>query len=273
MNQVGERQTFRIPGAEQWTMTSRSGRNYRIMLWTPDTEAPQGGFPVIYMLDANACFGAMTEAVRMHSRGPHRLETAVVVGIGYETDQPFATERRFYDYTIQATAEELPERKIDVPWPETGGAEPFLAFIEEELKPKIEREIPIDRQRQALFGHSLGGWFTLYTLFKRSQAFQVYAAGSPSIWWKNHDLLAVAKRWLSDRELADTQAEIPLRVFLGVGSLEKPHMVQDAKVMSELLASGIAGLNTEYCLYEDETHLSVIFPFIVRVVRNFLKPM
>ncbi|WP_178022473.1 alpha/beta hydrolase [uncultured Paenibacillus sp.] len=273
MSQVGKRQPFRIPGAEQWTMTSRSGRNYRIMLWKPDTEAPEGGFPVIYMLDANACFGAMTEAVRMHARGPHRLETAVVVGIGYEGDQPFATEHRFYDYTIQAAADELPERKMDAPWPETGGADYFLRFIEEELKPAIEREVPIDRQRQALFGHSLGGWFTLYTLFMRTRAFQVYAAGSPSIWWKNHYLLPVAKRWLNDRELLNAQAEIPLRIFLGIGGLEKPHMVQDAKVMSELLASGIAGLNPEIYQYEEETHLSVIFPFIVRVVRNFLNPM
>lgn len=273
MNQVGVKQPFRIPGAEQWTMTSRLGRDYRIMLWKPDTKAPEGGFPVIYMLDANACFGAMTEAVRMHSRGPHRLETAVVVGIGYEGDQPFATERRFYDYTIHAAADELPERKIDAPWPETGGAEHFLKFIEEELKPAIEREVPIDRQRQALFGHSLGGWFTLYALFMRPYVFQAYAAGSPSIWWKNHYLLPIAKRWLNDQEFTASQVNAPLRLFVGVGSLEKPHMVQDAKGLSELLGNGSPDVNSEFYLYEEETHLSVIFPFITRVVRNLLKPI
>ncbi|CAM4473953.1 alpha/beta hydrolase-fold protein [Paenibacillus phoenicis] len=273
MNQVGKKQPFGIPGAEQWTMTSRFGRDYRIMMWKPDTEVPEGGFPVIYMLDANACFGAMTEAVRMHSRGPHRLETTVVVGIGYEGEQPFATERRFYDYTIQAAADELPERKIDAPWPETGGAEHFLKFIEEELKPAIEREVPINQQRQTLFGHSLGGWFALYTLFMKPDAFQVYAAGSPSIWWKNHYLLPVAKRWLTDRELTKPEEKSPLTIFLGVGSLEKPHMIQDAKALSELLRNSRSDMNSEFYLYEEETHLSVIFPFITRVIRNILKPI
>lgn len=73
------------------------------------------------------------------------------------------------------------------------GAEQFLAFIEEELKPLIEREVPIDRTRQTLFGHSLGGWLVLYTLFTRSRAFQYYAAGSPSIWWKNRCIVPVAE--------------------------------------------------------------------------------
>ncbi|MFL0555351.1 alpha/beta hydrolase [Paenibacillus barengoltzii] len=273
MNQVGKKQPFGIPGAEQWTMTSRFGRDYRIMMWKPDTEVPEGGFPVIYMLDANACFGAMTEAVRMHSRGPHRLETTVVVGIGYEGEQPFATERRFYDYTIQAAADELPERKIDAPWPETGGAEHFLKFIEEELKPAIEREVPINQQRQTLFGHSLGGWFALYTLFMKPDAFQVYAAGSPSIWWKNHYLLPVAKRWLSDREFTQTQPQSPLTIFFGVGSLEKPHMIQDAKALSEFLGNGSPDLDSKFYLYEEETHLSVIFPFISRIIRSILKPL
>lgn len=270
MKQVGDKRPFRIPGAEQWNMTSSRGQEYRIMLWRPDTAAPEGGFPVIYMLDANACFGAMAEAVRMHAWGPHRLEAAIVVGIGYDTARPFETDRRFYDFTIHAAEDELPERKIAAPWPATGGAEPFLDFIEEELKPLIERELPINRSRQTLFGHSLGGWLALYTMFTRPHAFQFYAAGSPSIWWKNHYLVPVANQSVLRWEKEGLPAFAGL--YLGVGGLEKPYMVTDAEAMYELLsAAGLPGFNVKHYCYEGETHLSVIFPFIVRVIRGILK--
>lgn len=251
-------------------MTSQLGNTYRIMLWKPDAPAPEEGYPVIYMLDANACFGAMAEAVRMHARGPHRLEAAVVVGIGYDTDQPFDTDRRFYDYTIQANKDELPERKIAVPWPESGGAEQFLDFIENEVKPSIEQELPINRQRQTLFGHSLGGWFTLYTMFTHSQAFQIYAAGSPSVWWKNNHIVPLAKRIVKSWK-DDEQMKQQIGLLLGVGSLEKPTMVEGAKEMYELVAqAGIPGLRAEHCCFVGENHLSVIYPFIVRTVRFIL---
>ncbi|MCM3698936.1 alpha/beta hydrolase [Paenibacillus macerans] len=284
MDYLLKKQPFHIPGAEQWTITSRGGRGYRIMLWKPDEPAPAGGFPVIYLLDANACFGAMAEAVRMHARGPHRLEGSVVVGIGYETDQPFDTDARFYDFTIHAAADELPERPIAAPWPETGGAEQFLAFIEDELKPLIEREVPINRARQTLFGHSLGGWFVLYTLFARPWAFQHYAAGSPSIWWKNRYIVPVAeqavRQWREAGPAADagfaldSAGEKPaIRLYLGIGSEEKPHMLEDAKAMFERLkAAAIPGFHVSYTCFAEESHLSVLFPFIVRVIRSTLTP-
>lgn len=284
MDYTLEKQPFRIPGAEQWKLTSSGGRDYCIMLWKPDEPAPAGGFPVIYLLDANACFGTMAEAVRMHARGPHRLEASVVVGIGYETDQPFDTDARFYDFTIHAAEDELPERPIVAPWPETGGAEQFLAFIEEELKPLIERKAPINRARQTLFGHSLGGWFVLYTLFTRPWAFQHYAAGSPSIWWKNRYIMPVVEQLVwqwreagsvaDDRSAADSAGAQPSTgLYLGVGSLEKPHMIEDAKAMFERLnAAGIRGFHVSYTCFAEESHLSVLFPFIVRVIRSTLKP-
>jgi hypothetical protein len=113
------------------------------------------------MLDANSAFGAMAETVRMLGQGPHKVGPAVVVGIGYETDRPLETDRRFYDYTVRAGAEELPPRKDGTPWPATGGADEFLDFLENELRPAIEREVPINRSRQTLIGHSLPIDFSL----------------------------------------------------------------------------------------------------------------
>jgi predicted alpha/beta superfamily hydrolase len=65
----------------------------------------------------------------------------------------------------------------------TGGNDAFLSFIIDELKPAIAKATQVDPGRQALFGHSLGGLFVLHALFSRSDAFDTFIAGSPSIWW------------------------------------------------------------------------------------------
>ncbi|MGG1312037.1 alpha/beta hydrolase [Cohnella laeviribosi] len=272
MEQKLKRSAFTIPGTEQWTLKSRRGAEYRIMVFKPESAPPAEGYPVIYMLDANSAFGAMAETVRMLGQGPHKVGPAVVVGIGYETDRPLETDRRFYDYTVRAGADELPPRPNGSAWPETGGADRFLDFIEEELKPLIERELPVDRSRQTLFGHSLGGFFVLYTFFTRREAFQTYAAGSPSTWWKNRYLVSHADR------LAASAAETPPErapqtgLFIGVGSLEKPHMIEDARDLYERLsAAGVPGLRLEYRCLEEENHLSVIYPLLGRAVRFALE--
>lgn len=264
MNIDGERSPFVISGAEQWKLTSRMGNGYRMMVWTPEGAAPAAGFPVIYLLDANATFGTMVETVRLLSMGPYQIEPSIVVGIGYETDKPLHTQRRFYDYTVFASDDELPPRKDDSPWPLTGGAEHFLLFIEHELKPLIERIYPVNKSRQTLFGHSLGGLFVLYTLFMKGDAFQNYVAGSPSIWWKNEHIVPYAER------LKEAAQVSPLRssLYIGIGSQEKPHMVRDAKLMYEhLSAADIPGFNVEYHCFEDEGHLSIIAPLIGRALR------
>ncbi|MDY0395251.1 alpha/beta hydrolase-fold protein [Virgibacillus halophilus] len=159
---------FHIPNAMQWTMENNQGEPYRMMMWVPDTEAPPNGFPVYYLLDANAIFATVTETIRVQSSGPRKLEPAVVVGIGYDSDKPIVTERRFKDYTLPASPEELRKRKNGMAWPENGGIEEFLDFIEGKVKPEVARLTSINRYRQAIFGHSLGGFFgALYIIYQK----------------------------------------------------------------------------------------------------------
>lgn len=264
MNKSKYPDNFTIPGAKQWRLTSSSGSEYRIMIWVPDTPAPEDGYPILYMLDGNAAFGMMVETVRLLSRGPYRIEPSIVVGIGYDTDEPLHTERRFYDYTIHASDDELPARKVHSPWPLTGGIESFLLFIEQELKPLIEDKYNVNRRKQTLFGHSLGGFFVLYTLFMKHDVFQYYVAGSPSIWWKQGYIIPYAERLIE----AGQQHSLHASLYLGVGSLEKPHMINDAKLMYERLTqAAVPGFQVQFHCFEDEGHLSIIPSLISRAVR------
>ncbi|WP_423748908.1 alpha/beta hydrolase [Caldibacillus debilis] len=266
--EVGIREVT-IPGTEQRVMYSRDGkREYRIFLAKPDGDPPPSGFPVIYLLDANAVFGTMVEAVRVQARRPEKTGVfpAVVVGIGYPTEMPFAPAR-FYDFTLPVPAAELPPGPDGAAWPELGGAEAFLAFIEEELKPEIESELPIDSGRRTLFGHSLGGLFALHVLFTRPAAFRTYIAGSPSIHWNERPLREAERQFVSRLE----RETLNIDLLLAAGELEKSHPSRinaNARELAERLSPlAGCGLHVEFKEFEGEGHVSVLPALISRAVR------
>lgn len=272
---AAEEQPFRIPGTKQWTVhAGRSGAEYRIFVYVPETPPPPGGYPVLYALDGNAVFGSLAETMRLQSRPPHGYEPGVIIGIGYPAAGPLVADRRMYDYTEPADPAKLPVRPDRSSWPAIGGAEAFLAFIEGELKPLVERHIPIDRSRQALFGHSLGGWFALYVLAQRPEAFTHYAAGSPSIWWNGSSLLARLPLSLS-RHLAEQGegADLPpVSLYIGIGSEEKPAMLAEAEHLAARLEPLRGpGFTLTYRRFEGEGHLSVLPPLFSGLLRFWLK--
>lgn len=259
---------FNIPGTCTWEVQSKNtGRSYRIFIAEPVGPPPEAGYPVLYTLDANASFGTLAEAIRLQSRRPHGISPAVIVGIGYDSKDPIVTKERFYDYTVHADETELPARPDGSSWPETGGVEDFLTFIEEELKPKVEENYTIDRSKQALFGHSLGGFLVLYSLFTRPGSFGRYIAASPSIWWKNHVLYQIWNDCKEQIVKKGTSTEL----FIGVGSEEKPSMVKDAKALYEILKADSQGLYSTLYEVEGEGHVSLLPSLISPMLRFVTK--
>ncbi len=180
-----------LPDAEWFDLAPEGGgKAWRIFLARPRGTAPAGGFPAVFMLDANAGFATFTEVMRRGAVRPQAtgICEAVIVGIGYpEGDDHRA--RRSFDYTAGpgeegGRADERADERA------TGGRDAFLAFIEGTLKPRIAREVAVDPARQTLFGHSLAGWFTLDVMARDGHAFRSHVAVSPSIWWDEARLVA-----------------------------------------------------------------------------------
>ncbi|MEK8129136.1 alpha/beta hydrolase [Paenibacillus filicis] len=272
-NDIARRRKVELPGAEQWIMHSRAeNRKYQIMVAKPAEEPPSSGYPVIYVLDANSVFATMVEAIRLQGRRPDKTGVlpAIIVGIGYETEAPFS-EDRYYDLTPEPTT--VYHQKPDgTPLPEQGGAAAFLAFIEQELKPLIEREFQIDRSRQTLFGHSLGGLFVLYALFMKPDAFRSYIAGSPSIHWNESLLLEQERQFKARLE----QEPTAIQLLLGAGELEKSHIARindNARELAGRLSTlSSRGVDVEYKEFEGEGHVSVLPVLISRTLRLVLRP-
>ncbi|WP_278362020.1 alpha/beta hydrolase [Stutzerimonas kunmingensis] len=165
-------QPIQLPHSSQRDLHSqRTGKDYRIFVSEPRHAPPPGGYPVLYVLDGNALFpGLAIQAQALEDRpDPNLRDSVLVVGIGYPGEALYDFKARAEDYTPKADdRQRLPGREP----PPSGGADDFLAFIEDELKPQIAQRYPVDARRQTLFGHSYGGLFTLYTLFTKPQAFR-----------------------------------------------------------------------------------------------------
>ena len=166
------------------------------------------------------------------------------------------------------------------------GADEFLAFIEDELKPEIARRVAVDVARQAIFGHSFGGLFVLHALFHLPEAFSTWVAISPAIWWEGAGILEAAERF----EAARTPVEGRVLVAAGeyeqrlapfqegvadaaerIASHAESRIVDNARAMAERL-SAIPGLHAEFELYRGETHMSVLPAAVNSAVRFAFGP-
>ena len=214
--QVGAWVPFDLPRLQQTTLTSVAGAPYRIVVATPAGPAPFNGYPVIYVVDGNAWTSLISEIIRtnIETGVQSRVEPAVVVGIGYPIDAAFDLTRRNLDLTSPLSPGP-PDSAMTGDSP-SGGDIALMNFIDTVVKPVIERRFKIDRSRQTLIGHSLGGLFTLNTMFNRPRSFQTYVALSPSIWWNHRALLQEAQHFVQEPDRPRK-----LRVFISAGDLEQ----------------------------------------------------
>jgi predicted alpha/beta superfamily hydrolase len=189
---------------------------YRIFLYRPAKTPPPEGWPVLYLTDGNACFATAVDALKIQSSYPNgtNVYDGVIVAIGYPSDQPYDPLRRSWDLS-PPPGRIYPPFFPDTPDVRTGGGEQFLAFIEERLKPWVEEQVPIDRSRQTLFGHSFGGLFVLSALFSKPNTFNRWVAASPAIFWEDAAILAAERAFLEGQT-----ASLDIELHLSAGQYE-----------------------------------------------------
>lgn len=269
-----------IPDTASFDLVAANGAAYRIFLAVPSGEAPPQGFPVAYMLDANAGFASFVETMRRGAVRPQGtgIGPTVIVGIGYPEGDDMRA-RRSCDYTAGPSPEAWggsgrPEHERP-----SGGRDAFVAFIEAVVKPRISALTRIDPARQMLFGHSLAGWFVLDVLARNSTAFSAYVAASPSVWWDEARLLeglpqakgtrlrlaVMVGEW--EQALAPWQASRPEASEMAARRAKRG-MVDRARAYAaeaERLLSPQAYI--DFSVMPDEDHASILAVAMVRALR------
>lgn len=153
----------------------------------PFNAKPDIQYPAVYLLDGNQYFATATEVLTRLSyfRNAESAAPAIIIGIGYPTDDPGEViRRRAFDLTPSLS-------RVSVPGiSSSGGGDAFLRVFEEEIKPFVMLRYPVDRNRQSIYGQSLGGLMVLRVLFRNPSAFSTYIVSSPSIWFNDREVLA-----------------------------------------------------------------------------------
>ncbi|MEK4464129.1 alpha/beta hydrolase-fold protein [Paenibacillus sp. FSL H8-0315] len=258
------------PNYETMLITSKANhKDYEIFIAKPLDEPAKDGYGVIYVLDGNGLFETAAEITRLLTRKPKGYPPAIVVGIGYPGGEAFDTVRRTYDLTMPAELANLPKRPNGEPWPEFGGADELLAFFEKELMPAIAQRFVINKQKQALFGHSFGGLFVLHALFTQPTLFSHYIASSASIWWNDYALLKEYENFKADLH-SNTLSQLPKTLMIAGGE-ELDYMVKASlDLCNSMMALHLPSFEVSWALLEQEEHVSVISGAISRAVKFLL---
>lgn len=199
---------------------------YRIFIATPRLPANSTSRqPVLYVLDGNAQFPlAVNELLTQweESKGKRSptAELPLVVGLGYPEDQAYPLQARTRDYTFAAPGEAFAKG---------GGASNFYGFLNDSVKPYIQKHYHVDPERQILSGHSFGGLFALYVFLNHPASFTHYIIGSPSLWWGNAALVESSQDSAQNEQASFTRTLLPAHAQVQAVSIlqgeyeENPH--------------------------------------------------
>ncbi len=148
-------------------------------------------------------FGIAVEVVRL-LRLTEVVPPLLVVGIGYRTtDLGEIFRLRHRDFT---------------PMVDGGGADRFLAFLRNELKPWVGERYNVDPDDATFFGDSRGGLFASAVLLTEPGTFQRYGIGSPSLYADE----GVKSVFELEADYARAHNDLPAKVFFSVGGHESP---------------------------------------------------
>jgi hypothetical protein len=151
---------------------------------------------------------------------------SIVVGVGYAVHTLYDDSRRDYDFTLGPPLTPQPVSAGT----KFGGAAAFLDFLRHELRDTVGKTHPINRHRQSLFGHSLGGYFVLHALFVEPDAFATYVAASPAIWWDDTKLKAEEKAFTARLHSEDAGPAL----LITVGGLEQELGAADTALITKM---------------------------------------
>jgi predicted alpha/beta superfamily hydrolase len=215
--------------------------SFHIFVSLPDSYNKSSiAYPVLYLLDADVSYGMAASIARYLQFGGD-IPELIIIGIGYGAIQESDGNMRNRDYS--------PSKRKNKP--DTGGASEFLEFLTAELIPFVDstyRTIPADR---TINGYSLGGLFTLYTLFNSPKTFNRYIIGSPYLPWGNFTIFDI------EESAAIKHTEINANVYISVGSEESEQKYFNPidEIVTIIQERNYKGLKIETKVFDGGTHL------------------
>lgn len=219
--------------------------SFEIYVSTPAKLDTNTSYDVVYYCDANLKSGKALRELLKRNDYKTKVDKTIFVGIGHIGNFHVLRRRDFILPRIQNG--DTAGHTIDY-----GQVENFYQFLKTELVPKINSTYKTNPGNNSLIGHSLGGLFVFYCLFKNESLFKNYYALSPSLWIDHYGIYNFNKL---------TNGNMPEKnLYFSAGSLEIiNHIKKGANKMERFLRSeGYKNLNYKYEVHKWQTHNSQV---------------
>ena len=209
---MGRSDAFSLAGTEvHFFRSEHVGDEFKIVVGHCGSSESSAAVPLV-IGDTWMHFGIAVEVVRL-LRLTEVVPPLLVVGVGYRTTDLGETFRlRHRDFTPTIT----PSDGANVAM--LSGADRFLAFITDELKPWVQERYAVTLDESMFFGDSRGGLFATYVLLTEPSTFRRYGIGSPSL----YPDAGVKSMFDQEAAYAQTHDDLAAKVSFTVGGYETP---------------------------------------------------
>ncbi|RVU89593.1 alpha/beta hydrolase [Flavobacterium columnare] len=221
-------------------------------IYLPQGYNDQEHYPVIYVLDGSAeeDFIHITGLVQYFTfPWIERIPKSIVVGI--------ANKDRKRDFTSTPNQQIIRDR-----YPTSGGSDKFIAFIENELQPYLNKNYKISNEK-TIIGQSLGGLLATEILFKKPHLFDKYIIISPSLWWNDGALLKL------NPDILNESFQQNKSIYIGVGKeglspiFDNHVMEVDANLLFDKIKYGKSKtVKVVFDYLPEEDHATVTHPAV-----------
>ncbi len=243
--QASENRHFTIDNTRYLSFDSKeTGHLHEAIVILPDSYAssPDKKYPILYFLDAHWDLPLLT-GIYGNLRYDNVIPELIMVGMSYPEGTTYDSGR-LRDFT--------PTPLLEEGAPPAGGADGYLQFLGKRVIPTIEKEFRVDSNARALGGVSLGGLFTLYTMYRQPELFGRYIAISPAVEWDSGYLFAV------DAEHDKASKKLEATLFLSYGTDEyKPFRDPIIRFQKQLVRRKYKGLQLTNYKMEGLRHTAV----------------
>jgi len=240
-----------IENSEHRTIRSEKiGQIYDLFVSLPSDYATSGkSYPVLYVLDG--WHFPLMASLQNNNLFSERMPPVIIVNIGHGIGiDPMPLRGRDFSPThLDALAETGSAYWLK----QSGGAPAFLAFLEQEIIPLVDRTYRTKPTDRGLLGHSMGGLFALYVLIEKPALFQRIVAASPPAGWDGNFLFPLARERLQ-------RLATPVRLDLSAGDEGKleQQLLKETTAFARLLDElKPANLDYRFTVYPHENHNSV----------------
>jgi predicted alpha/beta superfamily hydrolase len=222
--------------------------SFDIYISLPDNyEKSDSSYNTVYYMDANLKSGkAFRQAILDYRKNGSSIN-AISIGIGHFRNYR-ELRRRDLITPFVASGDSLISDEDNF-----GHCEEFYLFLQNELIPYIEKNYRCAKER-SFVGHSLGGLFAFYCLFKNPHLFRNHVALSPALWINYGNIYEFEKKYYSQSKT------LSARLWLCTGTRETMNKIlYGGREMKKYLDSRkYAELDFRYKEFEGETHNSEV---------------